>query len=419
MFGWGRVRTLLVGVVSVSASAAPPGWYALEGGPSGAVNVLMPMSTQAGPRLYLGGAFGGASGVASQGVLAWTGSAFEPGPGLSEPEVLALTVYPLGGVPTLIAGGFGGVRALVGGSWSALPGLPNGWIGGLGVFDAGTGPRLIASGAITLEGSDYIAQYDGQRWQGMGQGIVSIARSMAVFDGGSGPRLFATWPPNGSSVAFVLGVWNGEAWSAMGTDQQVGFRPVVLWVHDDGSGAALYLGGDARWTPGGLRRFDGAAWSMVGGGVLGGSVEAMTTYDDGTGAALYVGGSFTSAGGVPASGIARWKQGRWSPLGAGLSGGTVRALAVFDEDGPGPAPASLYLAGTFTHAGGLHSPFVARWGPPVCRGDWTHDGVVDFNDLLAFLNDYTSLDEYADLTGDGEWDFNDVLEFLNHYNEGC
>ncbi|MBM4108242.1 MAG: hypothetical protein FJ255_05445 [Phycisphaerae bacterium] len=59
-------------------------------------------------------------------------------------------------------------------------------------------------------------------------------------------------------------------------------------------------------------------------------------------------------------------------------------------------------------------------GPGACsRADWNEDGVIDFNDLLGFLNDFNALDPCADLNGDGVVDFNDFLEFLNIYNAGC
>ncbi len=71
--------------------------------------------------------------------------------------------------------------------------------------------------------------------------------------------------------------------------------------------------------------------------------------------------------------------------------------------------------------------FVANQGPAcpgtgsgACsRADWNEDGVVDFNDFLAFLNDFNIEDPCADLNGDGVVDFNDFLEFLNIYNLGC
>ncbi|MBM4108344.1 MAG: hypothetical protein FJ255_05955 [Phycisphaerae bacterium] len=56
---------------------------------------------------------------------------------------------------------------------------------------------------------------------------------------------------------------------------------------------------------------------------------------------------------------------------------------------------------------------------PCCPGDWNCDGVIDFNDLLAFLNDYNAGLPIADLNGDGNVDFNDFLEFLNRYNTPC
>jgi len=56
---------------------------------------------------------------------------------------------------------------------------------------------------------------------------------------------------------------------------------------------------------------------------------------------------------------------------------------------------------------------------PGCPGDWNGDGVVDFNDFLAFLNDYNAQLPIADLNGDGVVDFNDFLEFLNRYTTPC
>jgi hypothetical protein len=59
-------------------------------------------------------------------------------------------------------------------------------------------------------------------------------------------------------------------------------------------------------------------------------------------------------------------------------------------------------------------------GAGACsRADWNEDGVIDFNDFLAFLNDFNTEDPCADLNSDGVVDFNDFLEFLNVYNVGC
>src|SRR5690606_21997642 len=88
----------------------------------------------------------------------------------------------------------------------------------------------------------------------------------------------------------------------------------------------------------------------------------MTVYDDGRGPALYVAGSFRFAGGQPAHHIARWDGANWEPVGGGL-GGTVNALCVFDEDGPGPKPPALFAGGQFRTArhGAVEAIRIARW----------------------------------------------------------
>jgi hypothetical protein len=55
----------------------------------------------------------------------------------------------------------------------------------------------------------------------------------------------------------------------------------------------------------------------------------------------------------------------------------------------------------------------------ACPGDWNGDGVIDFNDFLAYLNDYNVQDPRADINGDGVIDFNDLLAFLNLFNTPC
>ncbi len=91
-------------------------------------------------------------------------------------------------------------------------------------------------------------------------------------------------------------------------------------------------------------------------GVGGGGVNAGVVFDDGSGSALYVGGNFTTAGGVAANSIAKWDGVRWTPVGGGTDG-IVSVLAVFN-DGSG---AALYAAGTFTTAGGVAASKIAKW----------------------------------------------------------
>jgi hypothetical protein len=98
---------------------------------------------------------------------------------------------------------------------------------------------------------------------------------------------------------------------------------------------------------------------------LNGIVHAFAVFDeDGASPgppALYVGGTFSTAGGVPASRIARWDGESWSPLGLGITGSTVFALTVFDDDGDGPHQPELYVAGNFSRAGLTSVNHIAKW----------------------------------------------------------
>jgi hypothetical protein len=62
---------------------------------------------------------------------------------------------------------------------------------------------------------------------------------------------------------------------------------------------------------------------------------------------------------------------------------------------------------------------VVQRAAPACPGDWDGSGSIDFNDLLAYLNDFNAQAPRADVNQDGSVDFNDLLAFLNLYNAGC
>ena len=166
-------------------------------------------------------------------------------------------------------------------------------------------------------------------------------------------------------------VW-GEAIGVIGTNAPVH----SLVVFDDGTGPALYAGGEFTEAGGTsayyIAKWTGNTWLPVGGG-MDGAVYALTVFDDGTGPALYAGGAFVTAGGVTVNGVARWDGGSWSALGSGVSGcafadppgspcwTVVEALAVYD-DGVGNA---LYVGGSFELAGGQTTNGVARWDGSV------------------------------------------------------
>ena len=114
----------------------------------------------------------------------------------------------------------------------------------------------------------------------------------------------------------------------------------------------------------GIARWDGTSWSALGSGVVtsfgglpaGGTVYALAVLPSGD---LVAGGSFFSAGGVSARNIARWNGASWSALGSGTSGGNggiglVFSLAVLPNG-------NLVGAGDFTAAGGVAANNIATW----------------------------------------------------------
>jgi hypothetical protein len=91
-------------------------------------------------------------------------------------------------------------------------------------------------------------------------------------------------------------------------------------------------------------------WSALGSGSWDGWVDTLAVLPGGD---LVAGGRFTTAGGVPASNIARWNGSAWSALGSGVDS-DVLALAVL----PG---GDLVAGGYFTTAGGAAANHIARW----------------------------------------------------------
>jgi hypothetical protein len=96
----------------------------------------------------------------------------------------------------------------------------------------------------------------------------------------------------------------------------------------------------------------------------------------------------------------------------------VSAIAASKTPGLGE-PLKLRILRTGTGTQGNFDLVLLDTSEAVCAPDLNGDGIVDFNDFLAFLGFYNAEDPRADFNGDGAIDFNDVLAFLNLYNQGC
>lgn len=359
------------------------GWSPLASGTSSAVSALAVHDDGGGPKLCVGGWFTSAGGVPVGRFASWDGATWSPlGVGISDGGVRCMMSFDDGSGRALFAGRSPNNNVLAdhiarwdGTSWTAVGRGVNGFVGGMATFDDGAGPSLFVTSAATSPGGGpigYAHKWDGTSWSILGGGLNGEAGSAVVFDDGTGPALYVggRFTSADGVPASRIARWDGTSWSALGSGiQGVNMQPywvavLALTVYDDGRGPALYVAGDFD-TAGGVpasnvARWDGKTWSAVGGGVDGG-VHAMAVYDDGSGPCLYVGGFMGNAGGVPALYIAKWNGKSWSGLGSGIanteSNPWVRVLAVHD-DGSGPA---LYAGGHFTRAGGVTARHIARW----------------------------------------------------------
>lgn len=302
--------------------------------------------------------------------------------GLNPGQAAASAVFDDGSGPNLYVAGSSitgtenlatyGIVRWNGTHWSALGSGVAGQVYALAVFDDGTGPALYVGGLFSSAGglpAQGIARWNGQTWSTAGS--CGIVRAFAIHDDGNGPALYAAGPfqvVSGQPVADV-GRWNGSTWLPVGTD--INGHVEALASFDDGSGPRLYAGGRRDGVVSGpldgcLARLDGSTWTSVGTGVADAAwgapgVFELAVFDDGSGPALYVGGIFRRAGGLTIESLARWNGSAFSAVGAPVSGG-LPVTGVFSlqgyDDGSGP---SLFVGGSFTHAGGVPARAAARW----------------------------------------------------------
>ncbi|MGP1309600.1 MAG: hypothetical protein ACTS27_05325 [Phycisphaerales bacterium] len=241
-------------------------------------------------------------------------------------------------------------------------------------FDDGSGPALYVAGPFRVAGGmdvNGVARWDGQSWSGLGSGLDNAGdqiNALAVFDDGSGPALYAAGRFTSIDGLAVNNIarWDGESWSAVGSGLTGGFsRALTLEVFDDGSGPALYAGGEFTEAGGlparNLARWDGSSWSDVGGSVdtIGATVRALEVFDDGSGPVLVIGGLFNRVGGVSAWSLAEWDGVSWSELGAGLAQFSSEVYALLSHHDR--VNQTLYVGGEIEQAGGTPVENIAQW----------------------------------------------------------
>ncbi len=177
-----------------------------------------------------------------------------------------------------------------------------------------------------------------------------------------------------------LQIFAQYSWSNVGTGANLGVQALCA----DTNTNTLYLGGiftTAGIVPAiGIAQWDGANYSAVGSGLLTGVGVSSLALD--TGGNLVAGGTFVNIGGLLTKNIARWDGISWSALGAGLDVtvgvAIVKSLAVYNNE--------IYAGGTFTQSGVSPLSNIARWDgsawQPLTTGT---NGVV--NALCVYNNE--------------------------------
>ena len=405
-------------------------WHPLSGGsPNGAIAGLNSLNVGGTPDLFVGGFFTQIGGVSAQGCarLGDAGWMALNDATLAQPRAFA--AFGLGAHRTIYVSDAQSwptnhyVRRWDGSTWQVVAsGLTDtgGQVNAATEYDEPAGRALFVGGLFDRAGAQSvsnIARWDGSSWSGVGAGIADVVTCMIVYDDGTGPRLYAggdflsaggapanriarwdgsTWQPvgtglsqkpwcllefgSGTSKRLLAGCdgvwqWNGSSWTKLGTFSG---RVLSLAVFDDGNGPRLYAGGAfgrINSINRGLAVWDGAQWTYIGAFSTGNSQTfALLPHDDGSGPALYAAGDFTSIDGIPLNNIARWKQGSWSSVGAGVTGSFARIDALrAHNDGNGVA---LFAAGDFDAMGSTSTKNIARWDGV----HWTSlgSGVGDF-----------------------------------------
>jgi len=338
-------------------------WSALEALGLG-MDYFVRILAVSGNDLYAGGEFRSAGGTGANRIAKWDGASWSAlGSGIDggfEPGVHSIAVM---GDKLFAAGNFSGaggthannIAQWDGQSWSAV---------GEGIDEANyitvvytlavTGDKLFAGGNFLSSGEkevNRIAQWDGESWSPLGEGMNEGVYALAVMDG----NLYAggSFTTAGGITANRVAKWDGTSWSPLGDGTNQGVTALAVM------GSDLYAGGwfsSAGGVPASrIAKWDGKNWSALGEGTNQ-AIRTLAVMGD----YLYAGGEFNIAGGVEVNGIARWDGENWSALGSGMvdeEGGAVSTLAITGND--------LYVGGPFTNAGGNSSWYIARWFKPT------------------------------------------------------
>jgi hypothetical protein len=344
--------------------------------------------------LFVGGPFRLGGGATLNGIYRQGPHGYEPlGGGLSytnpaaPAEAVALLPSNLEGTPSLYVGGIfelagtnraNSVARWDGQNWHALAegvraaGTP-GVVTSLQALPASSGSGIAVGGFFDSAGTlrtRNVALWTGSNWLALGDGLPGSVLALATFPHAGVDQLIAggTFTAVDTQFRSARGVarWDGTRWVGLGgsRSQSPNGQVYTLAVHDDGSGNALFAGGDFITAPdgspqNGVARWDGSNWTYltaVSGGLRFANVTHLLSFQDELGSTLYavVRPFFTEEnGGEPR--LARWDGTSWEVF----AGSRVENLGTLIPAPNTPQPTLLL--------GGGESPFHGRiwsWSRP-------------------------------------------------------
>jgi hypothetical protein len=314
-------------------------------------------------------------------------------------------------------------------------------------FDDGTGPKLYIGGQISFAGATRIfgvARWTGTEWErvgdgffgngGVGNGKINVLTvyNGQLYAGGEFQQVGGTMT---TGIARLnAGTWETltpsqrSLWGAQGPNGLTAASVKTMHVHN----GSLYIGGvfsfaanqfDSDVVPAqGLVRYDGASFSEAAQGqALSGDanfypvVNAITSYDGD----LVVAGAFAHAASVPnTTNIVRLSNGAWVSIGSISPVDNPLCMTTYDEDGPGPVPASLVVGGWLNSVGiglpgsptGVEVKGIARWN----GSSWSAfgDGLFEVN-ALKVVGPVSSPTLYAASSGEDFAGDRDILWVWN------
>jgi hypothetical protein len=294
-------------------------WQDVGGGLSGPVRAIASYQGE----LIVAGAFASAGSVAAASIARWNGARWAPlGPGLAtthgSAEVFALTVFQ----GELYAGGS---------------------------FDTAGGQPI-----------DTLARWDGSQWRPVGGGLGGPPTRKVLSFASDGATLYVggEFTGAGGQPARNVAAWDGSAWRALGSGvgstSTDGVHALAVFQGQVFAGGNFVLAGGTPTRK--IARWNGSAWLPLGLGIPDSSISVQVNALQVFGQNLYVCGSFSEVDaaakgtGIFAQGVARWNGNAWSAVGGGglfrnAFGGQVYGIAATVHDG------RLIVAGEFDHAG--------------------------------------------------------------------